>query len=235
MAAGDGRESQQLHFHPHLHFLVPGAGLDARGKPVRVKQANFLVHLPHLQAAFRQRLRQLLGDHQWQVDPQTWTKDWGVHIQPVGSGASALKYLGHYVARTAISDARILRISDNSVIFRWKDRSDRGRTKQLTLSGQEFVSRYLRHVLPLGLRAIRYYGFCHPTAKANRMRVQFHLGAAVQFGAAAGSLPPYPPVANPQPCPKCGSPTRLLICFALRRRSRGPPAGLQPFMVTSAA
>ena len=78
------------------------------------------------------------------------------------------------------------------VTFRWKDRSDHNRTKELTLPGVEFVRRYLRHVLPTGLRSVRYYGFCHPTAKANRLRVQLHSGRPVQFGFRDPMLGPDP-------------------------------------------
>jgi hypothetical protein len=76
-----------------------GAGLDVRGKVVRVRQADYLVRLPHLQAAFRQHMRRQFEARGWHADPQVWIKDWGVHIQPAGSGAAALRYLGAYVAR----------------------------------------------------------------------------------------------------------------------------------------
>ena len=83
--------NQRMEFHPHLHFLVPGAGLDVRGKVVRIRQADHLVPLPHLQAAFRQHMRRQFEPRGWHADPQVWIKDWGVHIQPAGSGATALK------------------------------------------------------------------------------------------------------------------------------------------------
>ncbi|MGH9726043.1 MAG: IS91 family transposase, partial [Candidatus Acidiferrales bacterium] len=201
--------TQKLEFHPHIHFVVPGAGLDARGRFVRVKNPEFLVHLPNLQRAYRQHLYRLLKEHNWPVDPAVWSKDWGVHIQPSGSGATALKYLGAYVARTAINDSRIVCVTEDSVTFRWKDRSNHNRVEILTLPGVEFVRRYLRHVLPIGLRSVRYYGFCHPAAKAKRLRVQMHSGAAVQLGAA--SAPVFDPNRlGPPCCPKCGRPMRLL-------------------------
>jgi hypothetical protein len=211
--------NQKLGFHPHIHCLVPGAGLDRRGRPVRVKSPEFLVYLPHLQAAFRQHLYRLLKEHDWQVDPEAWDKDWGVHIQPAGSGASALKYLGLYVARTAICDARLLKVCDHAVTFRWKNR-DRNLRESLTLPGVEFVRRYLRHVLPRGLRSIRYYGFCHPAAKANRLRVQLHSGLVADWGA----LPPLdaaPPVTHR--CPHCGGPLRRLLRSSAPCKNRGPP------------
>jgi hypothetical protein len=215
--------NQRLEFHPHIHCLVPGAGLNDKGKYVRVKNPQFLVCLPHLQSAFRQHLYQLLKQHGWQVDPKVWSKDWGVHIQPAGSGAPAVKYLGAYVARTAINDARMVALADDSVSFRWKDRSDHNRTKTKTLPGVEFVSRYLRHVLPMGLRAIRYYGFCHPTAKANRMRVQLHSGRPVELGSTSKELADLTDNGCP-PCPRCGKPTQLLLTLTRWSTKRGPPA-----------
>jgi hypothetical protein len=189
-----------------------------------VKKASRLVHLPHLQAAFRQHCYRHFKEQEWPVDPVVWTKDWGVQIQPVGGGAAALKYLGTYVARTAISDSRILEVTDTAVRFRWKDRQH-DRTEALTLSGVEFVRRYLRHVLPRGLRSVRYYGFCHPAAKARRLRVQCHAGKTVQLGATVGQIGAAQPAgAALPPCSRCGGPTQLLC--SLRPwppRQRGPP------------
>ena len=219
--------TQKLEFHPHIHCLVPGAGLNEHNQFVRVKRPQFLLHLPHLQAAFRQHLYRLLKENDWLVDPLVWRKDWGVHIQPAGSGSSALKYLGTYVARTAITNARMLRVDSESVSFRWKDRSDGNRTKELTLSGVKFAARYLRHVLPTGLRSVRYYGLCHPTAKAKRMRVQLHSGRPVQFGAAVGRLPEQTDSASPL-CPRCGQPTQLLFRLSPSYRTRGPPSPQRP-------
>jgi hypothetical protein len=219
--------NQQLGFHPHIHCLVPGAGLDARGRFVRVKQPKFLIYLRHLRAAFRQHLRQLLSDHGWQVDPAVWGKDWGVHIQPSGNGSSAVRYLGAYVARTAISDGRILQVTESTVTFRWKNR-DVGRMERLTVPGVEFVRRYLRHVLPRGLRSIRYYGINHPAAKARRLRVQIHSGCPVQLGAAM-ALDRMP--SGPPRCPRCQQPMTLHSTF-VPNRPRGPPVDA-PMVITA--
>ena len=219
--------TQKLEFHPHIHCLVPGAGLNDQGRFVRVKKPHYLLYLPHLQAAFRQHLYRLLKENDWPVDPDVWRKDWGVHIQPSGCGASALKYLGAYVSRTAITNARMLRVSPDSVSFRWKDRSEGNRRRELTLSGVEFVRRYLRHVLPAGLRSIRYYGFCHPAAKASRMRVQLHSGRPVQFGEIV-ALPPERVDSDCPACPRCGQPTQLVFCLSRCYSNRAPPATLWP-------
>ena len=222
--------NQRLEFHPHIHCLVPGAGLDAEHRYVRVKNERFLVYLPHLQSAFREHLYKLLKEADWPVDPQVWRKDWGVHIQPAGSGTAALKYLGRYVARTAITDPRLLAVREDSVSFRWKDRAHGNGTQTLNLPGVEFARRYLKHVLPTGLRSVRYYGFCHPTAKAKRLRVQLHSGATVQLGSAL--LPDSAPCPCPS-CPRCGQPTRWLFSLSPAYASRAPPR--QPSSANSAS
>jgi hypothetical protein len=202
-------------------MLVPGAGLNDSGKVVTVPKPNFLLHLPLLQAAFREHFARELG--QGQVDPSVWRTAWGVHIQPFGSGAAAIKYLGTYVARGIIGDERIVSMDAGKVSFLWKDRSQGGCRKTMTLSGVEFVRRYLRHVLPKGLRAIRYYGFCHPAAVKNRTRIQLHTPEPV-------SLPEQPlplPRRAPPRCPCCGEPMRpirkLLPLYTRQASPRAPP------------
>ena len=97
--------------------------------------------------------------------------------------------------RTAISDARILAVSETTVTFSWKDRAHGNAKRTETISGVEFVSRYLRHVLPIGLRAIRRYGYCHPAAKLQRERLAFHTGIPLILEAEV--------VTAPKPAPIC--------------------------------
>ncbi len=229
--------NQLLLFHPHLHCIVPGAGIDAEGKVVRVKNANFLMRVEVLSGAFRQHFRLRLQEARWEVDPAVWRKDWGVNIQPFsdaagnGAEANAIKYLGAYVCRTAIGDSRIVAMDESEVTFRWKDRDDHNREKQSTIPGVEFVRRYLRHVLPRGLRSIRRYGYCHPAAKNKRERVQLHTGMPLLIGP-----PPAESETKPHPwrCPCCGGvmkPVAKLprlwtpspVTRSLRRRLRAPP------------
>lgn len=222
--------NQRLEFHPHIHCLVPGAGLDEQGQFVTVSKPQFLLHLPHLKAAFRQHMYGLFKAHDGQVDPEVWRKTWGVHIQPAGSGVSALKYLSAYVSRTAISNARMVAVDESSVTFRWKDRANNSKTRLMTLPGVEFARRYLRHVLPGGLRSIRYYGFCHPTAKASRLRVQLHSGKTVELGST--TIEELPDCGAPI-CPRCGQPTQLLFSLSRGSPNRGPPPHPYPQSLTS--
>jgi hypothetical protein len=226
--------NQRLHFHPHLHCIVPGAGIDAAGKVVTVRNSNFLVPQPALRSVFRARFRDALTAHEEHpsreakpftrtaIDPAVWHKDWGVHLQPFGSGENIIKYLGRYVCRTAIGDSRIISITDTHVSFRYKDRAKGDAPRVETLTGAEFVARYLRHVLPRGLRAIRYHGFCHPAAHRKRERIAFHTGRPLLIGAAAIASPKPAHVAK---CPCCDQPmTRLLRLLPAWRCARPPPA-----------
>jgi hypothetical protein len=233
--------NQRLHFHPHIHTIVPGAGINAAGRVVSVKDANFLVPQPALRCVFRARFRDgyaaLAKEHPLpDIDPAIWQKNWGVDIKPFGSGENIIKYLGAYVSRTAIGDSRIVSITDTHVTFRWKDRANGDAIQTDTIDGTEFVKRYLRHVLPGKLRAVRYYGFCHPAAKNTRERIAFHTGRPLLVGAL--EVPQTKP-AQAVVCPCCGEPmTRLVRLLPAWRNtnpqssitapSRAPPTFIQP-------
>ena len=218
--------NQRLLFHPHLHCIVPGAGLDSEGRAVLVKNENFLVPQPVLRTAFRAKFRERLTTlaatepRLPAVDDAVWEKDWGVHLQPFGSGGRAIQYLGAYVSRTAIGDSRIAGLTEDTVTFRWKDRANGGVPRTETLPGVEFVRRYLRHVLPRGMKAIRYYGFCHPAAKTKRATL------AAATGSALPAAPAEKPAAPARLCPCCQKPmVRLLPVAPLwLRTSVTPPA-----------
>jgi len=229
--------NQRLLPHHHIHYIVPGAGIAGDGTVVVVKNANFLLPVGPLRGAFRHHFRRQLQARDWEVDPTVWRKAWGVHIKPFGSGANAIKYLGAYVSRTAIGDSRIrsIDLDGRTVTFRFKDRDDGGtaRHKLETVSGVEFIRRYLRHVLPRRMHAIRRYGFCHPAAKKTRERIAFHTGRSLFAGShsPAGDQSPQSPR-----CPSCQASmqrsasfppiwfwSKLLAAIAAEARSRAPP------------
>ena len=238
--------NQRLHFHPHIHTIVPGAGITADGRVVSVKNAKFLVSQSALRRIFRARFRDglaaLAKEHQsrevqrsreaqplyatrTEIDPAVWQKDWGINIKPFGSGENIIKYLGRYVCRTAIGDSRIINVTDTHVSFRWKDRDNNNEQKTETLEGGEFLKRYLRHVLPKGLRAIRYYGYCHPAAKLKRERVTFHTGRPLFIGTipAAAKKPPHS-----YTCPCCGQPMVKLLTILPPWRKQQTPSTILP-------
>jgi len=218
--------NQQLLVHFHIHFLVPGVGIRSNGKVVTAKKPDFLLHHAPLRGAFRELFGELLAEKGWQVDPTVWRKDWGIHIQPFGSGERAVKYLAAYVCRTAIGDSRIVASDEHSVTFRYKDRANHNRIETQTVSGVEFVARYLRHVLPRGLRSTRYYGFCHPAAVKNREKVRFHTGRPLLVGSTSHQA--LTETDAPWPCcPTCKRPLIWIRCIPPIRlpgpNERAPP------------
>ena len=142
-----------------------------------------------------------------------WRKKWWVHSQHAGSGAAVVRYLARYVFRTAISDERIIAANDTDVTFKYVDSAtQQPGTCQLT--AEEFMRRYLQHVLPPGFHRVRYFGWMHPAARARRSVVETLLAAVIVVR---------PPTAAPPPwhlqCKHCGA-------FALVQVDtikRGPP------------
>jgi len=178
--------TQKLQHHPHLHCVVPGGGLSADGArwvacregfflPVRVLSSlfrgKFLAMLE--QAASRGELRfggctaALAGAGAWQDFLRRMRrKAWVVYAKPpFGSPERVLKYLARYTHRIAISNQRILSVTDQHVTFRYRDRKRDNALRTMTLSGVEFLRRFLLHLLPKGFVRIRYFGFL-----ANRSR-----------------------------------------------------------------
>ena len=93
-----------------------------------------------------------------QVDYRVWKKDWVVHSEPVGNGEAAFKYLAPYIYRVAISNNRILKLEDCQVSFQYKE-SATDQIRTCTLTAEEFMRRFLQHVLPERFVKVRYYGF----------------------------------------------------------------------------
>jgi hypothetical protein len=151
---------RNLSYHPHIHFLIPGGGLAADGQTWLPSRNSFLLPVKALsrivRAKFRDALRQT---HLFDLVPApVWRQAWVVHCQPVGSGLPALKYLAPYIFRVAISNNRILALAEGKVTFRYRA-SDTGKLRTCTCAAEEFIRRFLQHVLPKGFVKVRYYGF----------------------------------------------------------------------------
>jgi hypothetical protein len=123
-----------------------------------------------MRRGFDQALRAAAPDLHAQVPDSVWRDGWWVHTQPAGSGQAVVRYLARYVQRTAISDERLVAANDQAVTFAYTDTASQQR-RQCTLSADEFLRRYLQHVLPSGQHRVRYFGWLHPAAKARRMIV----------------------------------------------------------------
>jgi hypothetical protein len=171
---------QNLFFHPHLHCVVPGGGISPHGTrwiscrprfflPVRVLSRLFRrLFLQYLQEAFDSgRLRFFCSLTALQ-DPQAFRHhldpvrnvDWVVYAkQPFAGPQQVVDYVGRYTHRVAISNHRIVDIEGGQVKFKWRDYRDNNQQKTMILSADEFIGRFLLHVLPSGFHRIRYYGF----------------------------------------------------------------------------
>jgi hypothetical protein len=149
--------TRDLTYHPHVHYLVPGGGLAPDGQTWLPSRQDFLVHVRPLGRLFRAKFRGALQKTGLfdLVPAETWTKEWVVHCQPVGSGANALKYLAPYIWRVAISASgtcrnnRIVKLADDQVTFRYKD-ANTGKTRHCTLTAEEFIRRFLEQSPPWG-------------------------------------------------------------------------------------
>ena len=203
--------TRDLIYHPHVHYLVPGGGLSADGQTWQRARNAFLVHVKPLSRLFRGKFRAALKKTALfdQVPSQVWQQAWVVHCQPVGSGAAALKYLAPYIFRVAISHRRILKVEEGQVTFRYRE-NDTCRWKSCTLPAEEFIRRFLQHVLPKGFQKVRYYGLFsssqrHRLAQARRL---LDLPLATKTRDPHESLiqaAPTPPLIR---CPSCGQPMR---------------------------
>ncbi len=216
-------------YHPHVHCLVPGGALD--GDQWRPARAGFLLPVKPLSRVFRGIFMAALAKALPHVAiPKTvWNTDWVVYCKPVVQhGDKVLQYLGRYVHRVAISNSRIVEVDDGKVTFRYQKTGSR-RWRTMTLAANEFIRRYLQHVLPKGFHKVRYYGLWAP---ANRQRL-----ADLQRTLAhrqddddddLAEMPPQPdrPTANAaahaRACPTCGK-KALVRTGQLARRGRSPP------------
>lgn len=207
--------SRQLVYHPHVHYVVAGAGLTADSlRWKRVASEKFFLPEKVLARRFRNRLRRALAHDDpeaWrQIPAAVWRADWVVDSLAVGSGETALRYLSAYVYKTALSSARILTDDERGVTFRFR-RSDDGAWQTLTLAPEEFLRRFLQHVLPRGFQRVRSYGWLAPAAREKWRRIE----------ALLDWKRPAPPPSQPLPvpeCPHCRKPMALI-----ERLPRAPP------------
>ncbi len=182
---------QNLQHHPHLHCVVPGGGLAPDGSrwiacrpgfflPVRVLARRFRrLFLEALQQAFDAGKLQFFNAEARLRDRPAFLRhlaatrktDWVVYAKPPFAGATEemLRYVARYTHRVAIGNDRLLDIADGMVRFRWKDYRHHNRQKTMTLTAEEFIRRFLLHVLPPGFQRIRYFGFLSNRYRAAKL------------------------------------------------------------------
>ncbi|MEO1178557.1 MAG: IS91 family transposase [Pseudomonadota bacterium] len=235
--------------HPHVHMIVPGGGLSVDGTKWIACRRNFFLSVRVLSRLYRRLILegliklheagklQFFGDQAELVDRAAFDAflqslrkvDWVVYAkEPFAEPRAVLAYLSRYTHRVAISNSRLIRADASSVTFRVKDyRVDGpGRHKTMTLATNEFIRRFLIHVLPKGQHRIRHYGFFgNGNRTANIARIRDLLGAKPpnRKDTSEGENDQSPRILT-LPCPRCGG--RLIITgtFAPAQHPRAPPA-----------
>ena len=188
--------SRKLEYHPHIHVVVPGGGVDIKRRQWKKLKGKYLFNEFALANVFRARFIDALKEAGFSL-PQKTPKEWVADVRHVGKGLPALKYLSRYLYRGVISEKNILSNRHGQVTFRYTN-SDTGKTETRTLKGEDFLHLILQHVLPRGFRRVRDYGFLHANAKRRLALVQLILQVFLKE-----VLPRKRPVFK---CSKCQSP-----------------------------
>jgi hypothetical protein len=202
---------RMLTYHPHVHYLVPAGGVDKEGNWLSAQNA-FLLPVKALAKIFRAKFRQALQKSPCyeEIPAQVWQQPWIVHCKAVGDGGSALKYLAPYIFRVAISNNRIVKMSSTHVTFRYRS-TKTGKTKTCTLSAEEFIRRFLQHVLPKGFVKVRYYGFFSPGLRSRLAHLRTQLEDVQPFECARDNQSQaHENRADLLLCPVCGQPMQKL-------------------------
>jgi hypothetical protein len=211
--------TRMIAFHPHVHFLIPGGGLT--GNRWVWSKPDFLVHVKPLARLIRRYFKEALKqtDLYPLVPDSVWKQDWVCHIESVGTGEAALKYLAPYIFRVAISDSNILSAQDGRVTFKYKD-AENDATKMCTLPAEEFIRRFLQHILPRGFVKVRYFGFLATKKRANLDHVKELIGRRLSPKTSPHALKK----AFVMRCPDCKAPMAFIGEFPKRiSGERGPP------------
>jgi len=245
-----------LTHHPHVHGIVPGGGISLDGQrwvacrrgfflPVRVLSRLFRrLFCEKLVAAYRNGELQFFAEHAKLCDAQAFVdwlqplrkSDWVVYAKrPFAGPEAVLAYLARYTHRVAIANSRLLALGEQGVTFKVKDYRNKGRCRygRMTLPVQEFMRRFLLHVLPRGFHHIRHYGLL-----ANAARLENLARARELLAATTAPLIAVPVVAredvaadspaeNTRPCPCCGAPMVIIETFERGHRPRAPPSSMR--------
>src|SRR5271165_1420211 len=237
--------NQKLQLHPHVHCVVPAGGLSLghtrwiRSRPRfflprpvlrRVFRGKFVAGL---KSAFQHRQLHFSGDLAPIAQPKIFAawlrplfrKNWVVYCKPPFGGPQyVLQYLGRYTHRVAISNHRLISFNDDQVTFRWRDSAHNNQQKEMSLSLDEFLCRFLLHLLPKGFVRIRNFGFLANRRRATLLTLCFQLLHALP---PPQTEPQASPTQEPNPlwrCPQCGGPMVVIERLtAAQIQLRSPP------------
>jgi hypothetical protein len=192
--------NRRLDFHPHVHVVVPGGGVDQRRRQWKKIKGKYLFNEFALAKVFRARFLAALKNAGLSM-PENVPRKWVVDCKNVGQGITALKYLSRYLYRGVISEKNIVSNQNGRVTFKYIE-SKTGNTRYRTLDGEDFLKLILQHVLPKGFRRVRDYGFLHGNAKKLLFLVQLILHVVIK----GIKLRPRPVFK----CPCCNSPMAIV-------------------------
>lgn len=233
---------QALELHPHIHAIVPGGGLSLDGTrwipckpgfflPVRVLSRLLRGKLlAFLRAAYDRGQLPLTGGLAHLADPRqfakfltpVYQKEWAVYAKPPFGGAEqSLKYLARYTYRVAISNDRIESLENGQVTFRYKDYAHGHRLRRMTLTAQEFLRRFLQHVLPRGFVRVRSFGLLANRGREEQLALCRQLLGVAETQIETGRdevLDSSTAKAEMTRCPFCGQGTLLLVARTPRPR-----------------
>jgi hypothetical protein len=233
--------------HPHVHGIVPGGGFSIDGRqwiackpgfflPVRVLSRLFRrLFLEALSKAHKAGELHFFSDHSDLADSRTfahWLKplrqqEWVVYAKrPFAGPEAVLAYLSRYTHRVAIANSRLLALDEKGVTFKWKDYREKGRTrrKTMTLATDEFIRRFLIHVLPRGFHRIRHYGWIANATRVEKLALAREL-LQVEVPPSDDELgEPHDTASSPWVCPNCAIPMIIIESIGCSQMPRAPPA-----------
>jgi len=223
--------SQQLHLHPHVHCVVAAGGLSPDHTRWIYAQENYFLPKKVLRKVFRGKFVNALeeafqngqlnfhADLKLLADPKTFAawrrtlfrEKWVVYLKPpFGGPAYVLQYLGRYTHRVAISNHRLVSFADGQVTFRWRDSADGNKQKLLPLSVNEFLTRFLLHILPQGFVRIRNFGFLANRRRSTLLPLCFQLLGTTPQPPAEEHSSSIEDAAELYRCPHCGGPMKVI-------------------------
>lgn len=192
---------QELNYHVHMHCIISGGGLTATHK-IRKSRANFFIPVHVLRDKFKGKFlanldllyqsgklsfplscSKLMNSYEWNAfRERLYQKDWCPFIKETFNGfGNAIEYLGRYTHKIAISNSRLLSITNFEVSFSARAKKASEPRRVIVLTHEEFIHRFLMHVLPSGFQKIRYYGFLNNRMKAKNLNLIFHLQGHQRF------------------------------------------------------
>ncbi len=182
--------TKRLEYHPHIHVMIPGGGIDRRHRYWKKLKGKYLFNGKALAAVFRGRFLAALASTGLEI-PTKISRKRVVHCEYMGRGTEALKYLSRYLYRGVISERNIVANHNGQVTFQYTE-SGTVEAQSRTLPGEDFLHLVMQHVLPKGFRRVRDYGFLHGNAKKLRSLIQLILHVITEV-----------PVLRPRPTFKC--------------------------------